>query len=139
MPEKNLETLLSSMNPLLHSEEFVFCSVREHELRSLDITPLCLFREDEAVSLILEKHAADRASLKHTGVWSLITCKINSDLMAVGFLAAMSNILADAGIAVNAVSAYFHDHLFVPSHQANEALELLRQLSDQRPGISNCP
>ena len=63
MPEKNLETLLSSMNPHLHSNEFVFCSASEHELRSLDITPLCLFREDEAVSLIVEKCAADRVSL----------------------------------------------------------------------------
>lgn len=129
MSEKNLETLLSSMNPHLHSEEFVFCNVSEHELRSLNITPLCLFREDEAVTLIVEKSVAEHVSLMYSGTWCLITCKINSDLTAVGFLAAMSKTLADAEIAVNAVSAYFHDHLFVPSDRAHEALELLKQLS----------
>jgi len=131
MAEKNLETLLCSIDPHLHSKKFVFCSVSEYEFGSLDITPLCLFREEEGVSLIVEKSTADRASLQHTGTWSLITCKINSDLTAVGFLAAMSKVLADAGIAANAVSAYFHDHLLVPSDKAQEALDLLRQLSDQ--------
>ena len=131
MPEKNVESLLSSMNPQLHNDEFVFCRISESELKSLDITPLCVFREDEGISLIAKKRDADLKSIEYSGTWSLITCKVNSDLTAVGFLAAMSKILADAGIAVNAVSAYLHDHLFVPSDRAREALDLLRRLANQ--------
>lgn len=132
MPEKNLQTLLASMSPQLHQKQFVFVAMNESELESLRISPKCIFREDEAVTAILEKSIADHHCLNYSNTWSLITCKINSDLTAVGFLAAMSKSLADAGIAVNAVSAYFHDHLFVPSERAEEALTLLRELSTAR-------
>ena len=37
--------------------------------------------------------------------------------------------LAEAGISVNAVSAFYHDHLFVPEHRADEALALLHGMS----------
>jgi hypothetical protein len=47
----------------------------------------------------------------------------------VGFLAAVTARLADAGIAVNAVSAFYHDHLFVPESRAEEAFGLLQNMS----------
>jgi hypothetical protein len=37
--------------------------------------------------------------------------------------------LADAGISCNMVAAAWHDHLFVPSAAADEALRLLAKLS----------
>ncbi len=37
--------------------------------------------------------------------------------------------LASRGISVNPGSAYFHDHLFVPSARAGEALEVLTELA----------
>jgi hypothetical protein len=42
--------------------------------------------------------------------------------------------LADAGISVNAVSAFYHDHLFVPDHRAEEALCLLPKMSKPEAG-----
>lgn len=131
MPEKNLDILINSMKPDLCDKKFVFTTVSEDQLGSLSVKPFCLFREEEGVSLILEKSDAERSSLLFEGSWSLITCKINSDLAAVGFLAAMSRVLAERGIAVNAVSAYYHDHLFVPSNRAKEALDVLRCLSNE--------
>ncbi len=129
MTEKNLGVLLASMNPSLHTDEFVFCTVKDEAFRSLKVTPLCTFREDEGISLILERSIADKASLTYSGSWSLITCTINSDLTSVGFLATMSNALAKAGIAVNPVSAYFHDHLFVPRERTQESMTILQDLS----------
>ncbi|MBX9720615.1 MAG: ACT domain-containing protein [Candidatus Obscuribacterales bacterium] len=129
MPENDLSVLLNAMHPQLHSADFVFCSVSEFELEQMRLKPLCLFRENEGVTLVLEKSAADNYSLKYAGYWSLITCTINSDLAAVGFLAAMSTALAAEGIAVNAVSAYFHDHLFVPKEKAVQAMKILQDLS----------
>jgi hypothetical protein len=40
--------------------------------------------------------------------------------------------LAEAGLAVNPVSAYFHDHLFVPAERADEALAILQSLAAAR-------
>jgi hypothetical protein len=47
----------------------------------------------------------------------------------VGFLAAITASLAEAGISVNAVSAFYHDHLFVPVERAEDAKLLLQRLA----------
>ncbi len=127
MPEKNLQVLLSSITPRLHDETFVFCSVSERELKALKADPICVFREAEGVSVIIEKAVADAASLKYDGTWSQITCDVLSDLNAVGFIAAMAKMIADAGISVNTVSAFHHDHLFVPSDRVDEVMLLLQE------------
>ena len=54
---------------------------------------------------------------------------MHSSLQAVGLTAAVADALADAGIACNAVAAYYHDHLFVPLDRADEASDILRRLS----------
>ncbi|WP_292127622.1 ACT domain-containing protein, partial [Mesorhizobium sp.] len=59
---------------------------------------------------------------------------IHSSLDAVGFLAAITTRLAAAGMGVNPVSAFYHDHLFVPAERAEEALGLLRQLAAESSG-----
>jgi hypothetical protein len=51
---------------------------------------------------------------------------VHSSLTAVWFLAAITTKLAQSGISVNAVSAYYHDHIFVPIERIQEALELLQ-------------
>lgn len=61
----------------------------------------------------------------------MITLTVHSSLEAVGFLAAVTGRLTEAGISVNAVSAFYHDHLFVPEHRAGEALHHLQNLSKQ--------
>ncbi len=131
MPENNLDILLTSMNPSLNNEEFVFCTVSDDDFQSLKLAPLCTFREKEGLTLIIEKSVADKAQLQYSGSWSLITCEINSDLAAVGFMAAISNALAAAGIPCNPVSAYFHDHLFVPKEKAQQSMSILREISAQ--------
>jgi hypothetical protein len=55
----------------------------------------------------------------------MMTLTVHSSLEAVGFLAAITARLAEAGISVNAISAFCHDHLFVPEDRADEALARL--------------
>jgi uncharacterized protein len=138
MPEKNLQVLLSSIKPRLRDEQFVFCSVLELEFKKLTINPICIFHEDEGISLIVAKSDADSASLKYDGTWSLITCEVNSDLNAVGFIAAMSKMISDAGISVNTVSAFHHDHLFVPTDRVEEVMLLLQE-PPQKPAPKRDP
>jgi len=61
----------------------------------------------------------------------MITLNIHSSLEAVGFLAAITTRLASAGMGVNPVSAFYHDHLFVPADRADEAMALLTQLAEE--------
>ncbi len=60
-----------------------------------------------------------------------ITLSIHSSLEAVGFLAAITQKLAKHNISVNPISAYYHDHLFVPTHQAKIAMNLLNDFSEK--------
>ncbi|MBS3125500.1 ACT domain-containing protein [Candidatus Woesearchaeota archaeon] len=69
------------------------------------------------------------SGLQCNGPWAFITLTVNSSLNAVGFLAEISRKLADAGISINAVSAFYHNHLFVPAERAKEAMQLLKDLS----------
>jgi hypothetical protein len=126
--ETDLETLLASLDPALHPDEFVFATAPEPTG-----DPIALFREPEGVTLVLRRAEAERLALPFTYPCRLITLTVHSSLEAVGLLARVSALLAAHGISVNVVSAYFHDHLFVPVGRAAEALELLRTARRNRP------
>jgi hypothetical protein len=130
--ESDLSTLLARMTPELRENEFVFCSLPPTSAARLKNDALAFFQEEEAISLILERAAADRALIAYDSVWKMISLKVHSSLDAVGFLAALTAELASAGISTNVVSAYYHDHLFVPSPVADKAMTVL--LSLQRRG-----
>lgn len=55
----------------------------------------------------------------------MITLTVHSNLNAVGFLAAVAAKLAEHQISVNVVSAFYHDHLFVPDEKAEQAMQIL--------------
>ena len=124
----NLKDLLRRMSPRLADGEYVFCTVPPDKIPR-DLRPLGTFQEEEGTSLICRRGEADQRSLRYEGAYRLITLTVHSSLAAVGFLAAVSAELVEAGIACNAVSAFCHDHLFVPSSDACRALALLEGLA----------
>jgi hypothetical protein len=129
--ETNLRTLLRTMTPELQDGEFVFCTVSASEFEQAETQPLCLFREKEGITLILAREEAEKHQLQYAYVSRMITLTVHSSLDAVGFLAAITAKLAAQGISVNAVSAYYHDHLFVPISRAHEAMRVLQEFSDK--------
>jgi hypothetical protein len=128
-PEKNLASLLQRMQPTLNDQAFVFCSIAESELAKIAVQPLMIFREEEAVTLVLTEREAASANIAIVDRWALITCRIHSDLNAVGFLAAMCTALAAREIPCNAVSAFIHDHLFVPWESRDAAIKCLQEIA----------
>ena len=127
--ERELEILLRTMKPDLQDGVFVFCTIpRDGDIPGA-VSPLLLFREYEGTTLVVRREAAERAGLSGQFASRLITLTVHSSLEAVGFLAAVTTRLAAAGISVNAVSACFHDHLFVPADRACDALRLLQDMS----------
>jgi hypothetical protein len=88
------------------------------------------FREHDGLTVVMQKQTADRLALPHQFECRLITLDVHSSLDAVGFLATISAALAAAGIACNAVSAFYHDHLLVPVSRAQEAVRVLWELRE---------
>ncbi len=129
-PIKDLKILLKSMNPAIMAGQFVFCSVSDDLIRKMKVSPLLIFREHEGITIIVEKNVADEYYLSYENVWAMITLTVHSDLNAVGFLSAITSKLAEHKISVNAVSAFYHDHIFVPSERKDECLQLLNQISE---------
>jgi len=126
MSETDLATLIRSMSPRLLPGLFVFSSA---DAIPAGIDPVMTFREAEGMTLILTRDQAAAAGLPAAFPSRMITLEIVSSLEAVGFLAAITAELARAGIAVNPVSAFHHDHLFVPGARAEEAMAILRAMA----------
>ena len=128
--ETNLQSLLANMKPALLEGEFVFCSVSPLAFDQLRIRPIGIFRESEGVTIIIERSVADAEGLGYEFISRMITLNIHSSLEAVGFLASITSKLAEAGISVNTVSAFYHDHLFVPTDKASAVMRLLDKLKN---------
>jgi hypothetical protein len=129
--ERDLKILLQNMKPEMHDGVFVFCSVAADKEIPAALRPVHVFREREGTTVVLRREEGEAAALPYQFASRLITLTVHSSLEAVGFLAAITGHLAKAGMSVNAVSAFYHDHLFVPEHRADEALQLLQDMPKQ--------
>jgi len=126
MPETDLATLIRTMSPRLMPGLFVFATV---EAVPVGLDPIMTFREAEGITLIVPQDQATAAGLGGTFPSRMITLEVNSSLEAVGFLAAVAGKLAEAGIPVNPVSGFHHDHLFVPAERAEAAMTILKAMA----------
>jgi hypothetical protein len=131
--ERDLAKLLETMQPELQPGGMVFATVPLAEGQPRGLDPVMAFREREGWTLILDEDTALKAGLAATFRCRMITLDVHSSLKAVGFIAAIATRLAEAGMGVNPVAGFHHDHLFVPADRAEEAMELLRALSSPRP------
>ncbi len=117
------------MSPTLDPRRFVFATGSTAEASPHLANALMVFRENEGVTLILEAEVASRTGLRAEFPCRMITLNIHSDLAAVGFLARIVPELAALGMGVNPVSAFYHDHLFIPEDRAEDALAALIALA----------
>jgi len=126
--ETSLDTLLRSMSPQLNPGDYVFCSIADRALlEGTDV--LGSFREQEGLTVILERQQAERLGLNFDYVAAWITLNVHSALEAVGLTAAFASALGKAGISCNVIAGYYHDHLFVGKADAERAMHVLRQLA----------
>jgi len=125
----SLTEQIASLAPLLQSGTFVFCSVLNNAIaREAMSVAVASFVEDEGLSLILPRTEAVRLGLIFDMTMRQITLMVYSDLDGVGLSATVAGALAEKGIPANIVAAAQHDHLFVPSRQADDAMAALRDL-----------
>lgn len=122
-----LNQLLKSMSPHLNEGEYAFCTVAGDLMDYVHLNPLCSFRESEGLTLILFAEDAKRANITFDGTYKQITLSVHSSLEAVGLTAAVAAKLTEYQISANVVAAYYHDHIFVPSAKATQAMSALRE------------
>lgn len=115
-PVSDLAGMLAGMAPVLDARRWRFVLVEG----APPADGFALIREDEGTTAIVAEDGGDFAR---------ITLMVHSALEGVGLTAAVSGALAEAGIACNVVAGYHHDHLFVPWHRRDEALERLQRLA----------
>ena len=130
-PETDLSTLLAGLRPRLQATEYVFCSVpKDNEQACWAEQPLATFREEEGLSVVLAKSTADQLGFPYDSVHRCISLRVFSSLEAVGLTAAVSTRLAEVGISANVIAATHHDHVLVPTSEAERALQVLHSLSE---------
>lgn len=125
--ERDLDRLLATMEPVIVPGEFVFVSVADEAIAGA----LATVHEPEGITHVLPRALADELGHHYEFVAAWIMLTVQSALDAVGLTAAVSTVLAQGGISCNVVAGFHHDHLLVPSHQADESLRLLDALSRQ--------
>ncbi len=123
--ETDLQILLKEMQPVLDDERMVFCSLPTDKAEKYLMSCQGYYREQEGVSLIINKRQADLDNLTYEPVFRRISLMVHSNLEAVGFLSRITEILGAQGISVNVVSAFYHDHLYLKEDQAETALRIL--------------
>lgn len=121
----DLRALLAALDPVLHPVPKRFLHVSHDKARERMVDALMMFREDEGTTLIVD---ADEDASERM-LWACITLRVQSSLTAVGMMAAVSAALAKRGIPCNPVSAFLHDHIFVPWDRRDDALDALSHLT----------
>jgi len=128
--EKDLAKLLKTMRPRLNPGDYVFCTIKD--LMQIDSSKIIMsFREEEGITVVLEKQVADELSMEYPFIASWITLTVHSSLSAVGLTAAFSQALTDENISCNVVAGYFHDHIFVDHKDGQKAMSVLGRLAKE--------
>lgn len=131
--ETDLGRLLREIHPVLDGEAWVFCTLPGDDAPPPSLGAVVTVREAEGWTAVVPQRHADAAELGYDGIYRRVTLTVHSSLAAVGLLAAVTRALADARIASNAVSGYYHDHLFVPTARAADAMAVLARLATTPP------
>ncbi|MDZ7829591.1 MAG: ACT domain-containing protein [Halofilum sp. (in: g-proteobacteria)] len=125
--EHRLEVLLANLEPRLDPVDYAFVHLAPGEAVPADLEPLATFREDEGTSLVVTAAEADAHGWENRFPCRRITLEVHSALEAVGMLAAVAARLTQAGIPSNVISAVHHDHLFVPTDRAADAMTAIER------------
>jgi hypothetical protein len=137
--QEPVEELLRRAKVEVAPETFYLIGLRHEEWQRLlenpelsprGTSPFMLLKDTHEVTLLLDeedwrtmRHAARDARVE--GSFRLLTFDIELNWDVVGFLARVTQILAEAGISTGALSAFSRDHLLIKQDDLGNALRVL--------------
>ena len=93
------------------------------------VNAFAVIKDDrETTCIIDESKLGSQKFLGFEGDWRMITFDMVLPLSLVGFFAAVSGALAEAGVNIFTVSAYTTDHVFVKNQMLETAVKSLEKL-----------
>ncbi len=133
------ENILRSARAEVAAETFTLVSIQkavwatlleDQALSPRGTAPFMIFSDNHEVTMLLDE--IDFGTLRHAvrdakveGGFRMMTFDTVMDFTVVGFLARVTQILAEAGIPVVALSAFSRDHLLVKQTDLAAALKAL--------------
>lgn len=144
MSEKVLD-LLRKTKVEVAPETFVLISLSHEKYRRLlenpelsprGSAPFMLLADRFEVTMLLDshdwqtmRHAAREAKVENN--FRLLTFDVILDWNVVGFLAFVSNLLAETGISIGAISAFSRDHLLIKQDDLPRAMKVLGEYVEE--------
>ncbi|MCP4411735.1 MAG: ACT domain-containing protein [Gammaproteobacteria bacterium] len=127
----DIQVLLKEMKPILDRTEYIFTTMACFNLNEeiICLNPIATFLEAEGMTVVITKKMAELKNLAYDAVFNKITLEVHSSLEAVGLTAAFSTALTVNNISANVIAGYYHDHIFVPIDNADQALATLIELT----------
>ena len=127
--QTDLKKILESIDPYLVDESFIFMTT-DQSLSSISNTlnPIASFMENEGLSLVITQATADKNAITYDSVFSCISLGVHSSLESYGLISTISKELTQNNISTNVFSGYYHDHIFVQSSKAHQALEIISKI-----------
>ncbi|RDW90498.1 ACT domain-containing protein [Aspergillus mulundensis] len=140
--ETSLTKLLATLQPILHSETYIFLTIPPShpsfgDLATLhaSLQPKMLFHEREGLTVITTPALASAAGFEKDKDYvfecKMITLTVHSSLEAVGLTAVFSKALTEKNVSANVVSGFYHDHIFVPVGKEDVAVRVLEEVQQE--------
>ncbi|MCX6568341.1 MAG: ACT domain-containing protein [Candidatus Aminicenantes bacterium] len=124
MKRNDLHTYFKHGRALVSSETYAIIKTKRACANALAV-----IKDDrETTCIIDESKLGGQKFLGFEGDWRMITFDMVLPLSLVGFFAAVSGALADAGVNIFTISAYTTDHVFVKSQKLDIAVKTLEKL-----------
>lgn len=130
---KDLNKFIQSSSFSISKDRYsiIQCTVMYH-----DAFAIIKVADDDITLVVKQKDATYHIPSKEIMAidkgWKIITIQAKLPLDLVGFLAMISQALAEAGISIFAISSFDTDHILVKDNEIDRAIEIFEKLGFTR-------
>ncbi len=141
-----IRKILAETRIIEHKDDYVIVYIDPREEKNartllIDLMPFSsiTYTPDEVSIVLREREWAGIKncfrSFKEGGPYRLLTFDIVLDLSIIGFMAVITKVLAEEGVAVYAISTYLKDHLLVKKSDSKKAVQALQRLIEKARSV----